>query len=89
MREEAPGPVAPPCPEEEDATLDPRAIGMTGIEAKVRAEGRAEVFGPERQKHINWANHHAGLSAGESRKLQDRGILWANHHASLSAGEAR
>ena len=39
MREEAPGPVAPPCPEEEDATLDPRAIGMTGIEAKVRAEG--------------------------------------------------
>ena len=50
---------------------------------------RAEVFGPARQKHINWANHHAGLSAGESRKLQDKGILWANHHAILSAGEAR
>ena len=38
MREEAPGPEAPPCPEEEDATQNPRAIGMTGIEAKVRAE---------------------------------------------------
>ena len=38
MREEAPGPVAPPCPEEEDATLDPKAIVMTGIEAEVRAE---------------------------------------------------
>ena len=39
MREEAPGPEAPPCPEEEEATLHPRAIDMTGIEAEVRAEG--------------------------------------------------
>ena len=39
MREEEPGPVAPPCPEKEDATLHPRAIDMTGIEAEVRAEG--------------------------------------------------
>ena len=38
MREEAPGPEASPCPEEEDTTLDPRAIVMTGIEAEVRAE---------------------------------------------------
>ena len=38
MREEAPGPEASPCPEEEDTTRDPRAIVMTGIEAEVRAE---------------------------------------------------
>ena len=37
--EEAPGPEASPCPEEEDTTLHPRAINMTGIEAGVRAEG--------------------------------------------------
>ena len=42
-----------PRPEEEDATLRPRAISMTGIEAEERAEGWAGVFGPARQRHIN------------------------------------